>query len=298
MRNQPRAPARFGISVIAVVLAASVTLGMLAGETPRAQAPTAGPGEFVWHDLVTHDAAASRTFYGSLFGWTFQDAKGVEPNYTMIRQGGSPIGGIVIAASPETIPQWVSYVVVSDVDRASAEFKESGGRIYRGPLAVRKELRVAVVGDAQGAPIGLASRGPERRAADGQVPPINRWLWMEYVAIDADRALTFYNRILGYTSEVMETRQGRTYHLLKTDRPRAGLFATPWKHEASRWLPYVRVDDADAMAAKVTQLGGRVVLAPSADVRNGSLAIVLDPAGAPLALQEFPFDSNVRPKTQ
>jgi hypothetical protein len=37
------------------------------------------------------------------------------------------------------------------------------------------------------------------------------------------------------------------------------------------------------------------VLAPRADIRNGSLAIVLDPAGAPLALQKFPFDTKARP---
>jgi hypothetical protein len=115
---------------------------------------------------------------------------------------------------------------------------------------------------------------------------------MEYVALDPAPALAFYSRVLGYTSEVLETRQGRSYHLLKTDRPRAGLFGTLWERNASLWLPYVRVDHVDAMATRVAALGGRVVLAPSADIRNGTLAIVLDPAGAPLALQEFPFERN------
>ena len=152
---------------------------------------------------------------------------------------------------------------------------------------------MAVVGDGQGAPIGLASRGAETGAS--QVPRNNRWLWMEYVAIDAPRALDFYSRAIGYTNEVTETREGRSYHLFKTDRPRAGLFATLWERETSLWLPYVRVEDAAAMAARVKELGGTVVLAPRADIRNGSLAIVLDPAGAPLALQKFPFDTKARP---
>jgi uncharacterized protein len=43
------------------------------------------------------------------------------------------------------------------------------------------------------------------------------------------------------------------------------------------------------------ELGGSVALAPRADVRNGSLAIVLDPAGAPLALQRFPFETGATP---
>jgi hypothetical protein len=292
VRSAARNQVRFDISVFAIMLAASAALGGVVGGTTRASETPKTAGEFVWHDLVTQDAAASRAFYGALFGWTFQAAKGVEPNYTIIKQDNYPIGGIVTAANAETIPQWLSYVVAPDVNLATAAFKESGGRVYREPLDVRKDLRVSVVEDPQGAPLGLASRGPTVRSVD--VPPIHRWLWMEYVALDPAPALTFYSRVLGYTSEVMETRQGRSYHLLKTDRPRAGLFGSLWEHKTSRWLPYVRVGDAEATAARVARLGGRVVLAPSAEIRNGSLAIVLDPAGAPLALQEFPFDRNAR----
>src|SRR5690349_9405812 len=101
---------------------------MLAIETPGAKAPPASAGEFVWHDLVTQDAAASRAFYGALFGWTFQPGKGVQPGYTIVKQDNYPIGGIVTAANKDTVPQWLSYVVVTDVDKASAGFKDSGGK--------------------------------------------------------------------------------------------------------------------------------------------------------------------------
>lgn len=279
--------------MIAGVLMVAAGFGLVVGQATRASGTVARTGEFVWHDLITQDAAASRAFYGSLFGWTFQAGKGVDPNYTIVKQGGLPIGGIVTIANTDTVPQWLSYVVVSNVDAASAAFTESGGRVYRAPLDARKDLRVAVVGDAQGAPLGLANRGGET-SGEG-LPSINRWLWMEYVAVDAPGALDFYSRVVGYTSEVSETRAGRSYHLLKTDRPRAGLFASVWKRETSLWLPYVRVEDPAAMATRVTGLGGTVVLAPRDDIRNGSLAIVLDPAGAPLALQKFPFDTKARP---
>jgi predicted enzyme related to lactoylglutathione lyase len=280
-------------SIIAAIVAVAATLVIAAALSPRLSASTPRAGEFVWHDLITDDDAASRAFYGSLFGWTFQPGKGVEPNYIVIRHNGSPIGGIVTVEKTRALPQWLTYVMVENVDKASAAFSESGGRVYRGPLDVRKDLRVAVVGDAQGAPLGLASRG--RETPDAGPPPENRWLWMEYVAVDADRALAFYSRVVGFTSDVLETREGRTYHLLKTDRPRAGLFLSPWKRENSVWLPYVRVSDPSAMAAKVPGLGGAVVLSPTPAVRNGSLAIVLDPGGAPLALQKFPFESKVTP---
>ena len=47
-------------------------------------------------------------------------------------------------------------------------------------------------------------------------------------------------------------------------------------------------------AEKAKALGGRVVLAPRADIRNGSLAIVVDPTGAALALQKFPFEKAAK----
>jgi predicted enzyme related to lactoylglutathione lyase len=43
------------------------------------------------------------------------------------------------------------------------------------------------------------------------------------------------------------------------------------------------------MAARVTELGGTVLIPPSPRVRNSSLTIVLDPLGAVLALQKYPF---------
>ena len=74
----------------------------------------------------------------------------------------------------------------------------------------------------------------------------------------------------------------------------AGIYVMPWKDLNSTWLPYVRVADAGAAAEKAKSLGGRVVLAPRADIRDGSLAIVVDPTGAALALQKFPFGKNAK----
>jgi predicted enzyme related to lactoylglutathione lyase len=258
-----------------------------APQTPGANAPV---GKFVWHDLVTSDPAKCREFYGQLFGWTFEPAEGIDPGYTMIHHEGRPIGGIVFRPPQkgETfIAQWLPYVVVADVDKAANAFRQGGGRIFRGPLNARKDLRVAGVEDAQGAPLGLASRGPQ--IDEDTLPPLNRWFWMDYVARDADAALKFYGEVLGFTHEIRDTRENFTYYLLKSDRPRAGLFPSPWKRETSVWLSYVRVADPAAMAARAVQLGGTIGLAPDPAVRNGSLAIVVDPTGAPLALQKYPF---------
>jgi predicted enzyme related to lactoylglutathione lyase len=115
------------------------------------------------------------------------------------------------------------------------------------------------------------------------------------VARDTAKALEFFGSAIGFRNEVHETRGTFTYHLLSSDRPRAGLFLSPWTRETAAWLPYVRVADPAAAAARVTELGGTVVVPPQPTVRNGSLAIVLDPSGAPLALQRYPFDRGATP---
>jgi predicted enzyme related to lactoylglutathione lyase len=272
--------------------AAPTSSGALAAAS--ASQPKATAGQFVWHDLVTDNPAAARAFYGALLGWTFEAGEGVDPGYTIIKRDKVPIGGIVTRRTAEGgagPAQWLAYVMVPDVDRAADAFRQAGGRIYRGPLNARKDLRVAAVGDPQGAALGLASRGPH--VATATASGLHEWLWMEYVAQDPETALKFYGDALGFRHEVSDKRENFTYYMLSTDQPRAGLFKSLWERESSAWLPYIRVEDPAAMAARVTELGGRVVIAPAPRVRNRSLAIVLDPAGAPLALQKYPFDKGV-----
>jgi predicted enzyme related to lactoylglutathione lyase len=54
------------------------------------------------------------------------------------------------------------------------------------------------------------------------------------------------------------------------------------------WLTYFGVADPAAAAARAESLGGRILLAPSPEVREGTIAIVADPSGAILALQKWP----------
>jgi predicted enzyme related to lactoylglutathione lyase len=288
-RCYARAAATAVILLTTVAAAAPQPAGRQTGSQPKPGLS----GQFVWHDLVTDNPALCRAFYAALLGWTFEPSDGLEPGYMLIKQGGLMIGGIAPAPRRDNQPvvaQWLSYVQVADVDKTVDVVRRDGGRVLRAPLNARKDLRVAVVQDPQGAPIGLASRAPV--VDDPASPALNRWLWMEYVARDPDAALRFYHDTIGFDHQISESRQDFTYYLLTTDRPHAGLFRSPWPHDTSAWLPYVRVADPAAAAARAVELGGTIVLSPRAAVRNGSLAIVLDPTGAPLALQKVPFQGG------
>jgi uncharacterized protein len=55
------------------------------------------------------------------------------------------------------------------------------------------------------------------------------------------------------------------------------------------WLPYVLVNDPEALATRVVGLGGRVIVPVAPERRNSSLAVVADPSGAAFALQKYPY---------
>ena len=75
-------------------------------------------------------------------------------------------------------------------------------------------------------------------------------------------------------------------------RRRAGIIHLPWQEVTPNWLPYVNVEDPAAMAKRVEELGGQVLIPPRPDIRNGSVGIVTDPSGAAFAIQKWPVDDE------
>lgn len=254
-------------------------------------------GKFVWHDLVTKDPAAVKRFYSQLLGWEFQEVKGSKRPYTLIKAEGLWIGGIVEptgAVGKAEVSQWLGYLSVPDVDRAVEQVRAGGGKALVGPEDVQKIGRAAVVADPQGAPVGFV-RSQQGDPADTGMPEPGQFLWMENLADDAAAAVSFYKGLLGYEVEERNEGGGPYYVLKQEARPRAGIFHKPVPQVRPNWLTYVRVADPAALVGRVEALGGRVVMAPRPDVRNGSLALIADPSGAVLALQRYPFKTTEEP---
>ena len=115
---------------------------------PAPQGPWTG--RFVWHDLMTTDAATAQAFYGSLFDWQIQGVPMQGFTYRMITVGPGPIGGIV---EEKNIPMshWMPYLAVADVDAAAAKVGKLGGSVCVPPTDIPGTGRFAVVGDPQGA---------------------------------------------------------------------------------------------------------------------------------------------------
>ena len=98
--------------------------------------PPAGPagdndvGRFVWQELLTEDLQAARSFYGGLFGWQFEQTERLGKPYAWARSGADFVAGIVEVERQrpdEPVAQWLSYVLVADLDAAAKTFVDAGG---------------------------------------------------------------------------------------------------------------------------------------------------------------------------
>lgn len=246
-------------------------------------------GEVVWRELVTPDPKAAASFYSALLGWTITPVEGSDRGYLLIKQNGQPIGGIMQmpAVAKGAGGEWVCSVSVTDVDALAKSVKEHGGTVLVEPVDIAGRGRSAAVRDNLGAPFALlhaASGDPARAQAID-----NGWLWSELWSNNVASSLEFYTGALGATIE--RKRDGdHEYTLLKAgDKDVAGVVKNPVDNVRSHWVNYIRVADPAAMVEKAASLGARVILKPSASVRNGSLGVVLDPTGAPIALQKWPL---------
>jgi predicted enzyme related to lactoylglutathione lyase len=182
----------------------------------------------------------------------------------------------------------LSYLSVADVDAAVKQFKQQNCEIHRKPFDLPDRGRVAVVSDPQGAVVVLI-RSNSGDPEDVEAKP-GEWLWTELLTQDDDAASTFYQQLLGYDDKVSEGAEGRQYHVLsKDDIPRAGIVKNPWENIPANWLPYILVNDPQAVSDKARELGGTIFLAPKQDIRQGSVALIADPTGAGFAVQKWPY---------
>lgn len=254
-------------------------------------------GQFVWHDLVTANVTEAREFYTGVFGWTFEEVIGDGLTYSLILDQGVPIGGIAPIDDGEITVEsarWLSLLSVADVDRAASAIEQAGGSIDMGPWTNPTRGRMAIVTDPQGATLGLIrTLGGDPPSPDPDALVSGRWMWDELWARDVSAAVQLYQSLAGFGVQETTLAQSGSYRVLVSGgRPRAGVNEIPWPEVLPNWLPYIKVDDPAAVARDVERLGGTVLIPPSAEVRNGSLALVLDPGGAPFAIQRWPIDAS------
>jgi predicted enzyme related to lactoylglutathione lyase len=247
------------------------------------------PGKFVWADLVTDDLAAARTFYENLFGWSFREYGG---GYVIAANDERPLCGMFQRPRPEDQPQakprWIGYISVANVKRAERAVTTAGGRVLAAPRQFPKRGEQALFADLEGALFGViksSSGDPEDFLAEP-----GDWIWMQLMSRDGRKAAEFYRGIADYEVIENQTENRLSDFVLASDGYARATVRTIPPDRAQiipAWLPFIRVRSVNESVAKAVQLGGRVLLPPSADFRDGKVAVIADPTGAALGLLEW-----------
>jgi hypothetical protein len=149
---------------------------------PNPPAGDGAPGtDFSWHELATSDQQAALTFYSELFGWSRGPAHDMGPGgiYQLIDHGGAQVGGAYKLMDASKPPHWLTYIRVTNVDKAAAAAKAAGGRVTAGPMEVPGGSRIAQILDPQGGAFAVhelakqpaaASRPAEKAATARKAP--------------------------------------------------------------------------------------------------------------------------------
>jgi predicted enzyme related to lactoylglutathione lyase len=299
-RRRLRSAAFWGLILCLLIVTAC------AGQRPTIPAVTPNPtgtyhiGKFIWFDLLTDDVPAVKAFYSELFGWEFEGRQEDVSSFATIKKDGRPIGSVIyLERLDEKVSesQWLSYLSVPDVDRAVDHVRHHGGVILKKPRDLPNRGRIAIVRDPQGAVLALL------RTNEGDPPDhalsTGKWSWSELWTTDVTAAASFYETLVGYSHEVIDLPEGGTYHvLMQDDRIRAGLVLIPWEEVRPNWLPYVLVSDVSSTVALAKALGGKVLIDPDPSIRDDSVAVIADPSGAVLAIQNWPLEKEERGDSQ
>lgn len=230
-----------------------------------------------WIDLATSDLEVARRFYGTVFGWTFEDAGPEYGGYVTAHVDGKPVAGLMT----HSIDRWNTYLHTADVDATLARVTAAGGACCGGAMDIPAQGRMAMVSDPSGGVVGLwqptGHPGTEITGVAGT--PV----WHQLTTLDFAKVLDFYVQVFGWQTEVAgDTDEFRYSTAVFDGEPLIGVMdgtAFMSAGEPSNWFFFLGADDVDKTQQLIVDNGGAVVRAAE-DTPYGRLASVTDPTGA------------------
>jgi predicted enzyme related to lactoylglutathione lyase len=245
------------------------------------------PGKFVWFELVSRDAKKAQAFYGEALGWKVAPFPMGDVTYEMILAGDTldtMIGGYAAPKSDRQPSHWISYVSVEDVDAAAKSAAANGGKVVEAPFDAPGVGRMARIADPQGAELSLF-KNATGDPADAPESPGPRFCWNELHTTDTTKAVSFYEKVVGFSHRSMDMGPGGIYHILsKGGVDRGGVTSHLPAGVPPHWLPYVAVDDVDATIARARKLGATIPVSPKDIPGVGRFGVMVDPTSAILAI--------------
>lgn len=265
-----------------------------------------------WVDATEPDPDAGAKFYAALFGWDIADVMPPDApgRYLVGRLRGRDVAAI--SSQPEGAPRqamWNTYIWVDSADETAAKVREAGGRVLMDPFDVGDAGRMATFADPEGAVFCVWQAARHRGSQLVNEPGTVNFNVLSTRDLPAAKA--FYGAVFGWQlidtggSGDMWRLPGYGDHLEAGEpglRERMAQMGAPSGFEdvvagivrlgadqgdvPAHWGVTFAVEDADATAAKATQLGGQVLVAPF-DAPWVRMAVLTDPAGAVFTASKF-----------
>jgi predicted enzyme related to lactoylglutathione lyase len=287
-----------------VVAVATTMLGLIGFAASARAAPfpplndpatkEAHPGKFVWAELFTNDSAAATKFYSGVFGWTALTLAQNGISYTVFNNGNHPVAGLRQRSSSATphASRWINYIAVADIASSLSLVAKAGGEV-RAPAREFPEIGIqAIITDNEGSPVGLLQSSSGDSADDEPAP--GDWNWFHLLAKNPVSAAAFYRQIFNYDVSP-DTRTEKKNKLLFSsgELNRGGVSVLPDREGAKPgWLGVIRVTNLDETLARVSSLGGEVVVAPHDAAFGSRFAMIADPTGGTVGLVEYENNAN------
>lgn len=270
------------------------------------------PGVPSWVDTSQPDPEAATRFYGDLFGWDLEDVMPPDApgSYFMARiRGGdvAAIGGVPEGAPP--VAMWNTYIQVDSADDTASKVRDAGGNVAMEPFDVMGAGRMAVFTDPEGAMFCVWE--PKEHKGARVVNEHGSLNFNTLNTRDVEGAKAFYGAVFGwgtldlgsgddmwtlaaYGDHLEEKTPGLRKNMAEMGAPErfadvvAAIQRIPddQADTPAHWSVTFAVDDADGIAAKAEELGGKVVVAPF-DAPWVRTAVLADPAGATFIASKF-----------
>ena len=262
-----------------------------------------------WLDSSQPDPDAAALFYGGLFGWEFENRTpdGSPMRYLVGRLQGGDVAGI--GSQPEGADgpaAWNTYVWVDSAEETAAKVTEAGGSVLMDPFDVSDAGRMAAFADPAGAAFGVWQAKAGRGAQIVNEP--GSWNFSGLNTPDPWGAKEFYGAVFGwettdqpesasffrlpaYGDHLEERDPGLRERMKEVSAPDRFEETVAWLDTAedgapAQWGVTFADADADATAARATELGGEVLVAPL-DAPWVRMTVLRDPQGATFTASKF-----------
>jgi predicted enzyme related to lactoylglutathione lyase len=227
----------------------------------------------------------------------------------MARLGGGDVGAISspVRGTPAAAT-WNTYVWVDDAGETAANVRDAGGAVLTEPFDVMDFGRMAVFADPEGAVFCVWQPKRHRGAA-----VVNEHGSVNFNILntrDIEGAGRFYGAVFGWEvldvggapmwalpayGDFLERRTpGMRENMATMGAPArfeevvagATVISGDQPDTPAHWGVTFAVDDADAIAARATELGGQVVVPPF-DAPWVRMTVITDPQGATFTASKF-----------